>query len=50
MKLTVLTENTASGKFSAEHGLSYLIENNNTTLLFDTGHSDIFLQNAQNLS
>lgn len=46
MKLTVLTENTAGGKFLAEHGLSYLIEQDGKTILFDTGHSDIFLKNS----
>ncbi len=49
MKLTVLTENAASGYFAAEHGLSYLIEHD-TTLLFDTGHSDIFIRNAVRLN
>jgi len=46
MKLTVLTENTASRIFYAEHGLSYLIEHDNQVILFDTGHSDVFLRNA----
>jgi len=46
MRLTVLTENTAGGKFLAEHGLSYLIEHDNQKILFDTGHSDIFLKNG----
>jgi 7,8-dihydropterin-6-yl-methyl-4-(beta-D-ribofuranosyl)aminobenzene 5'-phosphate synthase len=46
MKLTVLTDNTAGGDFLAEHGLSYLIEYDGINLLFDTGHSDVFLQNA----
>lgn len=46
MKLTVLTENVAGGKFLAEHGLSYLIEIDTEKFLFDTGHSNIFLQNA----
>lgn len=50
MKLTVLTENTASGKFLAEHGLSYLIEYNGEKVLFDTGHSDVFLKNAKLLN
>lgn len=49
MKLSVLTENTASAKFKAEHGLSYLIEHD-TQILFDSGHSDIFLQNAKTLN
>lgn len=46
LKLTVLTENVAGGKFLAEHGLSYLIEIDGETILFDTGHSDVFLKNA----
>jgi 7,8-dihydropterin-6-yl-methyl-4-(beta-D-ribofuranosyl)aminobenzene 5'-phosphate synthase len=49
MKLTVLTENTAGGRFGAEHGLSYLIEHDGKTILFDTGHSDLFLSNAVKL-
>lgn len=49
MKLTVLTENTAGGSFLAEHGLSYLIEHDGKTILFDTGHSDVFLKNAKQL-
>lgn len=46
MKITILTDNVAEGKFKAEHGLSYLIEIDGQKILFDTGHSDIFLQNA----
>ena len=46
MKLTVLTENTASRIFYAEHGLSYLIEHDNKVVLFDSGHSDVFRRNA----
>jgi len=49
-KLTVLTENTAGGFLQAEHGLSYFIEHNGTTILFDTGHSDVFLKNAEKLN
>lgn len=49
MRISVLTENTASGKFLAEHGLSYYIEHDNTKILFDTGHSDVFLKNAGKL-
>lgn len=49
MKITILTENCASGKFLAEHGLSYYIEHD-TQLLFDSGHSDVFLQNAKKLN
>ena len=47
MKITVLTENVAGGNFLAEHGLSYLIEINGEKILFDTGHSDVFLKNAK---
>lgn len=46
MKLTVLTENVAGGKFLAEHGSSYLIEHGGKTILFDTGHSNVFLKNS----
>jgi 7,8-dihydropterin-6-yl-methyl-4-(beta-D-ribofuranosyl)aminobenzene 5'-phosphate synthase len=47
MKITVLTENVAGGKLLAEHGLSYLIEIDGEKILFDTGHSDVFLKNAK---
>ena len=47
MKLTVLTENVASGYCTAEHGLSYFIEYENKNILFDTGHTDVFLKNAK---
>jgi len=50
MKITILSENVAGGKFFAEHGLSYLVESDNQTILWDTGHSDIFLQNAKMLN
>lgn len=49
MKLSVLSENVAGGRFGAEHGLSYLIEHNGFTVLFDTGSSDLFRRNAQKL-
>ena len=49
MKLSILTENTASERFCAEHGLSYYIEHD-VNILFDTGHSDVFLQNAKKLN
>jgi 7,8-dihydropterin-6-yl-methyl-4-(beta-D-ribofuranosyl)aminobenzene 5'-phosphate synthase len=48
MKLYILTENTASDKFIAEHGLSYYIEYD-VNVLFDTGHSDVFLKNSKKL-
>jgi 7,8-dihydropterin-6-yl-methyl-4-(beta-D-ribofuranosyl)aminobenzene 5'-phosphate synthase len=49
LAITILTENVAGGKFLAEHGLSYLLEIDNEQILFDTGHSDIFLKNAERL-
>lgn len=47
MKITVLTENVAEVKFLAEHGLSYLIEIDGEKILFDSGHSDVFLKNVK---
>ena len=49
MKLTILTENVAGNQFLAEHGVSYLIEIDSEKILFDTGHSDVFLKNAEKL-
>lgn len=46
MKINILTDNLASAGFETEHGLSYLIEIDGEKILFDTGHSDIFLKNA----
>ena len=45
MKISVLAENCAGSHFLAEHGLSYLIEIDGEKILFDTGHSDVFLKN-----
>lgn len=50
MKLTVLSENSASAYFFAEHGLSYFIEYDNIKILFDTGASDVFVKNAKKLN
>jgi len=49
MKITVLTDNIAGEDFEAEHGLSYLVEIDGHSILFDTGHSDVFLKNARRL-
>lgn len=47
MKLTVLTENTASRRgMLAEHGLSVLVETGGRKILFDTGQTDVFQRNA----
>lgn len=58
MKITVLTENTISKnispalseKLKAEHGLSLFIETKNHKILFDMGQTNLFLENAKNLS
>jgi 7,8-dihydropterin-6-yl-methyl-4-(beta-D-ribofuranosyl)aminobenzene 5'-phosphate synthase len=50
MKITILTDNIAGAGFQSEHGLSYLIEIDDEKFLFDTGHSDIFLKNAEKLA
>jgi len=47
--ITILAENHAGARFEAEHGLSYLIRVNGTSLLFDTGGSDLFIRNAKRL-
>jgi 7,8-dihydropterin-6-yl-methyl-4-(beta-D-ribofuranosyl)aminobenzene 5'-phosphate synthase len=47
LEITILTENVAGGRFFAEHGLSYLVEIDGEKILFDTGHSDVFLKNAK---
>ena len=51
MKLTVLVDNNTlvDRYFLAEPGLSFLIQDEETRVLFDTGYSGIFLQNAQKL-
>ena len=49
MRLSILADNSAYGKFLAEHGLSYFIEHDKK-VLFDTGHSDVFIKNAEAMS
>lgn len=50
MKITTLIENLVNKpKLVAEHGLSLYIETTNRKILFDTGQSGLFLQNAQAL-
>ncbi len=48
MEITVLVDNNTliDRYFLAEPGLSLLIQDDETTVLFDTGYSDIFLKNA----
>ena len=51
ISLTVLVDNTTltDRYFSGEPGLSFLIETDGKKILFDTGYSDLFLQNAQKM-
>lgn len=49
MQIQILVDNTAGSKFGAEHGLSYLINHNNTNVLFDVGHSNLFQENAEKM-
>jgi 7,8-dihydropterin-6-yl-methyl-4-(beta-D-ribofuranosyl)aminobenzene 5'-phosphate synthase len=50
MKIITLIENLVeSGGLLAEHGLSVYIETDNRKILFDTGQSGMFLQNAKTL-
>jgi 7,8-dihydropterin-6-yl-methyl-4-(beta-D-ribofuranosyl)aminobenzene 5'-phosphate synthase len=50
MKIVTLIENlTYQPGLFAEHGLSLYIETDNKKILFDTGQSGLFLQNAQKL-
>ncbi len=47
MEITVLIDNEKNElAYRSEHGLSMLIEFNGATILFDTGKSDAFIQNA----
>lgn len=51
MKITALVENTTSDiEFLSEHGLSLYIETNNHKILFDTGQSSLFYENAVKLN
>lgn len=49
MKLTVLVDNNTliDQYYLGEPGVCYYIEDGDTTLLFDVGYSDIFIQNAK---
>jgi 7,8-dihydropterin-6-yl-methyl-4-(beta-D-ribofuranosyl)aminobenzene 5'-phosphate synthase len=50
MKITTLIENLVSkAGLVAEHGLSIYIETDSRKILFDTGQSGLFMQNAQKL-
>ena len=50
MKLAVLIENhSLDSALHAEHGLSFYVEHNGFQLLFDTGHSHLFMENAKTM-
>ena len=50
MKFTVLIENHAlDSALHAEHGVSFYIEKDGFRMLFDTGESHLFLENAKTL-
>ncbi len=50
IRLTFLLENkTDTSKCKAEHGLSVYIETLDKKILFDTGASDLFIENTKNL-
>lgn len=51
-RITTLVENHPGEHkaLACEHGLSFLIQHNNETILFDTGQSDAFLRNARTLN
>jgi 7,8-dihydropterin-6-yl-methyl-4-(beta-D-ribofuranosyl)aminobenzene 5'-phosphate synthase len=53
MKITVLAENSVSKtntlNVRSENGLSLFIEFNESKILFDTGQSDLFIQNAEKM-
>ncbi len=46
--ITVLNDNRPAGNLGSEHGLSMMVEADET-ILFDTGPSDIILRNAEKL-
>ena len=48
IKVTTLVENCVKGRgVIAEHGLSMLFETHNSLILFDTGASNLFIDNAK---
>lgn len=49
MKITVLCEDTSNCALKSEHGLSLYIESECAKILFDTGQSNLFYENAQKL-
>ena len=52
MKLTVLVDNNTfiDEYYLGEPAVSYYIEDGDTKILFDTGYSDVFIQNAEKMN
>lgn len=52
MKLTVLVDNNTliDQCYVGEPGVCYYIENNNDKILFDTGYSNVFIENARKMN
>ncbi len=51
MKIKTLVENNScSENLISEHGLSLYVETENHKILFDTGKTDLFIQNAEKLN
>jgi 7,8-dihydropterin-6-yl-methyl-4-(beta-D-ribofuranosyl)aminobenzene 5'-phosphate synthase len=46
IRLNILSETKALEGYGAEHGLSFLVEADGKSFLFDTGASDLFMRNA----
>ncbi len=49
LSITVIVNNTPSGNFRSEHGLALWINYGYKRILFDTGQSNLILQNAKTL-
>ena len=49
MRITALAENTSACGLPSEHGLSLYIEYKDKRILFDTGQSELFANNAERL-
>lgn len=49
ISIRILADNFASCDFTAEHGLSFLIQDNDFSMLFDTGQGEAVFANASKL-
>ena len=47
LSIKILCDNTASGNYLGEHGLSFLINTGDTNILFDTGKGEVIAHNMQ---